>query len=83
MQVRIVTDVPNPRAQGRPPRSSRYFLTMKRTHRLSTHRVRTCSALGAMLTLALAPTLRGQETSRSRFELEVEAGAVWQTRNDV
>jgi hypothetical protein len=56
---------------------------MNGNHRRSTRRVQTRSALAVMLTCAIAPALSGQETSRPRFELDVEAGAVWQTRNDV
>jgi hypothetical protein len=56
---------------------------MKRNRRLFTPRVRSRAALTAMLACAIVPALSGQETARSRFELEGEAGAVWQTRNDV
>jgi hypothetical protein len=45
--------------------------------------VRQRLAITAVLMLAMAPILHGQASSRSRFDLEVEGGAVWQTRNDV
>jgi len=56
---------------------------MKRSRRLSNSHVRRCSAITAVLAFTLVPALSGQGVSRSRFELELEAGPVWQTRNDV
>ena len=56
---------------------------MNQNRRRFTPGVRSGFAIAAVLTFAIAPALSGQETSRSRFELEIEAGPVWQTRNDV
>jgi hypothetical protein len=56
---------------------------MKANHRLFICRASTRSAIIAALAFTIVPALRGQETSRPRFEVELEAGPVWQTRNDV
>jgi len=56
---------------------------MNENRRRFTRCVRSRAAIAAALTLAGAPARSGQEVSRSRFELEIEAGPVWQTRNDV
>ena len=56
---------------------------MKGNRRLFTPRVLGHAAITAALAFTSAPALNGQEASRSRFELELETGPVWQTRNDV
>lgn len=56
---------------------------MKGNRRLFTPGVQRRSAIAAVLTCTIVPILSGQEISRSRLELELEAGPVWQTRNDV
>jgi hypothetical protein len=56
---------------------------MKAKRRLFTPCAPSRSAVTAALTFAIAPVLSGQEVSGSRFELELESGPVWQTRNDV
>lgn len=56
---------------------------MRGNRRLCTRGVQRRSAIAAVLTCTIVPFLSGQEISRSRLELELEAGPVWQTRNDV
>jgi len=54
---------------------------MREKRRLFTRRATRRSAITAVLAFTFAPALSGQEVSR--FELELEGGPVWQTRNDV
>jgi hypothetical protein len=56
---------------------------MKRDRRLRACRAFRRSAVAIVLTLAGVPTLSGQAVARSGLELELEAGPVWQSRNDV
>lgn len=56
---------------------------MKRVRRPFACCVQNRSVIIGALTLAVGSTLTGQESSRTRLELELEASPVWQTRNDV
>jgi len=56
---------------------------MKASRRLFALRVSGRAAITAALAFAIVPVLSGQEALHSRFEVELEAGPVWQTRNDV